>query len=379
MPSAAHPQMRLNRDVLDRNIAAMSAWCATHDVALAPHIKTTMSRPIVERQVAAGADGVTVATVDQAATAVEWGVGKVLIANEIVEPALLAGLRDLTAAKDVSIRCFVDSVDGVAIAEAVYQQGPNPLEVLVDVGTPRGRTGVRTTAEARRVAERAASSAALRLVGVAGYEGVVANERSQTVIEAVDQHCSRVREAFTSLSDLFETAHPVFSMGGSAFPDRVALAMPAPSDVTGTVRLLRSGCYVTHDHGTYARVSPIPGLQPALTVSTLVVSCPEPGMVVLNAGKRDLPYDAGLPVVLAGRATDGTVRDGFVGIVRTLYDHHTVVVCEGQPLRIGDEVTLGISHPCSAFDRWPEFVVVDDSGRQVDVWTSHFARRRTIH
>lgn len=46
---------------------------------------------------------------------------------------------------------------------------------------------------------------------------------------------------------------------------------------SGTVRLLRSGCHVTHDHNVYARVSSIPGLPPALTVRAVVASAAEDG------------------------------------------------------------------------------------------------------
>lgn len=74
------PELRLNREALENNVQIMAVWCREGGVELAPHIKTTMCRPIVDMQMAAGAWGVTVATVNQAGIARSWGYRKVLIA-----------------------------------------------------------------------------------------------------------------------------------------------------------------------------------------------------------------------------------------------------------------------------------------------------------
>ena len=372
--SLSLPQLRLDVDALDHNIRTMAAWCAERDVALAPHVKTTMSEPVVARQVAAGAVGVTVATVDQAGIALGWG-HDVLIANEVVDAPGLAGLRRLVEQHpEREVRCLVDSEAGVAAARAAFAGAgaDAALEVMVDVGTPGGRTGVRTRDEAREIARLVGRASELRLVGVAGYEGVVPNDRTTAVLDAVDAHCAAVRDVFLDLADAFETDRPVFTMGGSAFPDRVVEHLPDERDVPGTLRLLRSGCYVTHDHGTYARVTPFPDLRAALTVRAAVVSAPEPGTVVVGAGKRDLPYDVEPPVVVAVHDADGRARVP-AGRVRSMYDQHTVLT-GADGLAVADVVTFGISHPCSAFDRWPAYVVTDGSGRQVDVWTTRFDR-----
>ena len=89
----AYPQLRLNIDALENNIRVMASWCRQRGVDLAPHIKTTMSAPIIARQVASGAVGFTVATVDQVASALDWGHRQVLVANEVVDRYGLMRLR----------------------------------------------------------------------------------------------------------------------------------------------------------------------------------------------------------------------------------------------------------------------------------------------
>lgn len=368
------PCLRLDLDRLQHNIAVMSAWCAAAGVELWPHLKTTMSRPIMAEQLGAGASGVTVATVEQAEIVASWGARTILVANEVVDPDSLRRLRSLSDSDEsdegLRLACFVDSAPGVASASRVFATAAPPLEVLVDVGSPGGRTGVRTLVEAREIAERAADAPGLDLIGVAGYEGVVPNRRDAETLSAIDRHCARVRDAFVALRDHYRGEAPVLTLGGSAFPDRVVAHLPGPGDVPGSVTVLRSGCYVTHDHGTYAGVSPVAGLRPALTVRAVVVSTPEPGLAVLGAGRRELPHDAGLPIVLSVRTADGRDLDEAGGAVRTLFDHHATVE-DARGLSVGDVVDLGISHPCSAFSRWDRFDV-HAAGERVATWTTCF-------
>ncbi|MGA7204851.1 MAG: alanine racemase [Specibacter sp.] len=372
MNDSAYPQLRLDASALQHNIDVMAAWCRDRNVVLAPHVKTTMSAPIIERQMAAGAVGVTVATVDQVGTLIGWGHREILVANQVVDRLGLDRVRDwLDADPSLNVRIFADSAAGVAVAASVFSGDGRALEVLIDVGTLAGRTGVRSASEARDIAAQIVAAPGLRLVGVAGYEGVVPNSRDAVTVDAVDRHCKLVHDIYVDLAELFETQEPIFSMGGSAFPDRVVEFLP--SSVPGTVNLLRSGCYATHDHGTYASVSPVPELIPALTVRALVVSAPEDGLVVVGAGKRDLPYDAGLPPVLAVYSADGAAKDAATASVHKLFDHHAVLL-GAAGLGVTDIVELGISHPCSAFDRWPEYLVTDGSDAVTDVWHTDFHR-----
>lgn len=209
---------------------------------------------------------------------------------------------------------------------------------------------------------------------VAGYEGVRPLRRDAATLADVDEHCRKTIGVFHSLSPLFETAQPVFSMGGSAFPDRVVRVLAEAGQNQGDlpmVPVLRAGCYVTHDHGTYEHVSPLPGLSAALTVRAVVLSVPEPGRAIVGAGKRELPYDADLPVLVSALDRQGLPRPAATATATQIYDHH-LVLTNAHGLYVGDMVDLGISHPCSAFDRWPDIAVVDDQGRTRDVWHPQF-------
>jgi D-serine dehydratase len=150
----------------------------------------------------------------------------------------------------------------------------------------------------------------------------------------------------------FAAREIVVSAGGSALFDRVAERLGPGRELSRPVRVvLRPGCYLTHDDGLYARASPMPELRPALELWARVLSCPEPGLAIAGFGKRDAPYDLGLPVV---RRPEAALT------VEALNDQHAFVRDPDGVLRVGDVVVCGISHPCTAFDKWPLIAVVDD-------------------
>jgi len=85
----------------------------------------------------------------------------------------------------------------------------------------------------------------------------------------------------------------------------------------------------------------------------------------INAGKRDAPYDLDLPRPVAVRATrDGSLRPAPADLrVTGLSDQHTwLAVPPADPLDIGDWVALGLSHPCTTFDKWPLIPVATADG-----------------
>lgn len=243
--AALYPHLRVDIDAVESNARTMAAWCRSRGVELAPHVKTTMSEPIVARQAAAGATTMTVATVGQAATVLGWGYPVVLIANEVVDAGGLARLRALLEDNPRrSAGIFVDSEEALASAARAFAAPGPRLDVLIDVGAPGGRTGVRNRTDAHQLALAARRASGIRLVGVAGYEGVVPNRRDAATLAAVDAHCAAVRDVFLDIAYLVEVDAPIFSMGGSAFPDRVVVHLPDPGRVPAVRTLLRSGAYI---------------------------------------------------------------------------------------------------------------------------------------
>ncbi|KJQ54981.1 D-threonine aldolase [Microbacterium sp. SA39] len=347
------PVLTVQESALAHNEGTVFSWARREDVLLAPHGKTTMAPALWQRLLDAGAWGISVATPWQAEVAVDAGVPTVLIANAVTDAAAAERLGELLRA-DAGLRilCWADSLDGVDILAAALSVPSRPLDVLVELGGAAGRTGARTVEEGLRIADAISAAPGLRLAGVAGYEGPFGPDRSDESVAAVDRYLQ-------TLVDLHERLHypggirPVLTAGGSSFPDRAAAVLKrgAGADV-----VLRSGAFQIHDDGFYGRMSPFGALtgtaplRSAMHVWTRVVSQPEEGLALLDAGRRDVPFDIDLPV-----------PQSVAGEITALNDQHAFLrLADSASVSVGEVVRLGLSHPCTAFDKWKVVAVIDD-------------------
>lgn len=375
-PRVRHPVAAVNLDAVRHNVAEMDEYCRRASVVIAPHAKTTMVREILALQLARESTwGLTVADAVQARVADAVGARRVLIANQLVERDDIAWVADRVAAGRTILSC-VDGVDGVRLLDAAlaaaWRAAPAETRhpVLLEVGHPGGRCGVRTLDDVGAVAGAVLSSRRLVLRGVSGFEGLLGTSGDGDDLRRVDAFLIHLGDVAARLSGRWGVSGPgsILSAGGSSYFDRVVdTCGPVVARLGGRL-LLRSGCYAVHDHGLYARTFPgvrtghRPDLRAAATVWARVQSRPEAGRVVLAAGKRHLPYDAGFPTPLGVRRRDGTPAPWPPGgRVVALSDHHAHLdVPPEADIEVGDVVPLGISHPCGLFDRWRSLAVVDD-------------------
>jgi D-serine deaminase-like pyridoxal phosphate-dependent protein len=113
--------------------------------------------------------------------------------------------------------------------------------------------------------------------------------------------------------------------------------------------------------------------RPALELWAQVVSRPEPELALLSAGRRDVGFDAGLPVPLRARHRDGSTPRLAGAKVTGLNDQHAYLRLDPETaLAPGDVVCLGISHPCTTLDKWRLITVLDDEDNIVDTVHTFF-------
>lgn len=387
----ALPLAVLKQDALRHNLHWMRDFCAQRGLFLAPHGKTSMSPELWRMQLDAGAWGISFATVFQAAVGARHGVPVLLIANQVIQRAELDALVVLHAGHPgVRSMFLVDSVGQVDAIEAWARDRSfdGRFEVLLELGMAGQRTGTRTAEEARQTAARIAASPVLRLAGIECYEGTTAHcdhaKDRATVQALMDRVDAIAREAIAQGWLAHEEI--ILTAGGSAIFDLVAERLRP--DLGRPVRgVLRSGCYLTHDHQRYTRYLCCVGerlnlketLRPALEVLACVQSQPEPGLALLSMGKRDVAHDLDLPQPL-WRA------DGQGGAPRPVPSHWRIDALNDQHAylrfdarapeaewpRLGETVASGTSHPCTTFDKWRWLPVVDEGYRVVDAVTTWF-------
>ena len=373
-----YPVLTADETALTANIEAMAGYVRQRGALLCPHGKTTMSPELIRRQLDAGAWGVTAATISQVRAFRSFGIGRVLLANELVDPAGLDWvLAELDADPAFDFYAFVDSLAGVAAArDALARRGRGrELQLFVELGVPGGRTGCRTVADALHVARAAAALDGVRIAGAAGYEGVLSHAPGVTGT-AVRRYLGDLRSLLAALADETSDDDLAVTAGGSVYFDLVVDELGPAATGNRAQLVLRSGCYVTHDHGLYASVGPSargvgPPLRPALRLWAQILSVPEPGLALAGFGRRDCSFDAGLPVALHRLAEQGRVEPVSGIEVVDLNDQHAFLRCDA-PLRVGDLLAFGISHPCTTFDKWRVIPVIDDTLTVTDCLTTWF-------
>jgi D-serine dehydratase len=373
----SYPLAVLRRSALEHNLAWMQDYARRKGVDLAPHGKTTMSPELFARQLAAGAWGLTFATIYQVAVGVEAGARRIVVANQVASDADLDGLRMLlNRHADLRVWFLVDSLAQLALIEdwAKRRNEAGVFDVLLEMGIPGQRTGCRTKDEALTLAQALARSSAVRLGGIECYEGGVARcetEHDAREVTALVRRVTEVAQACDA-QNLFAGDSIMLTAGGSAVFDLVIPLLRMGGLSRPVQGVLRSGCYVTHDHGNYARflknVEQREGLdsslRPALEVWALVQSVPEPGLALLTCGRRDISYDIEMPIPARhsrrGERQAAPAPEGWK--ISALNDQHAYLRFDpaGTAPRVGDRVSLGISHPCTTFDKWRWMPVVED-------------------
>lgn len=374
------PVAVLKQRALDNNARWLRAFLDATGALLAPHGKTTMSPQLFLRQHDDGAWGITVATVHQLQVCRRFGFSRVVLANQLVDDAALGVVvAELAQDERFELVALADSLAGVRKAAQAARAGglARPLRLLVEVGFSGGRTGCRTRDEALAVARAIAGDSALALCGVEGFEGLIHSGDVDADVRAVNAFLDEVVAVARACAAerLFAPGPVLLSAGGSAYYDLVAERL-GHSGIEGAQVLLRSGCYLTHDAAVYADAHAharrrlgarhaVPGeLVPALEVLAVVLSRPEDERAILGLGKRDVGVDYGPPVVQAvSRGGAAPVPLAGHHVVDVNDQHAHVRVPQDSPLAVGDVVVLGISHPCTTFDKWRALFTVDDGYR----------------
>jgi len=382
------PAAVLKRSALEHNAKWMRAFLAQTGAAIAPHGKTPMSPQLFDLQLEGGAWAITLATVQQIAVARRYGVKRIVLANQLVgKQAIAYVLAELKRDPQFDFYCLVDSVENAAALAAAARtaQVGRPLQVLLEGGIAGGRTGARDLAQALTVGRAIKATAPhLALRGVEGFEGLLKGGGpvdSAAKVRAFLDFLMEIARA-AEKEGLFAEGKVILSAGGSAFFDLVAERF-AEAGLKRPVQVLtRSGCYLTHDSQSYsetfadmlARAPALkdlgPGLKPAIELWAYVQSRPEPGKCLLTFGRRDVGTDSHNPMpILWFRPGLHNAPQAMAGrnVVTGLNDQHThMTVDAASPLRVGDMVACGISHPCTTFDKWALLYAVNDDYDIVD-------------
>ncbi|KFC82643.1 amino acid deaminase [Buttiauxella agrestis] len=369
------PAAVIKKTALENNIQWMQRYADTRGVSLAPHGKTTMTPWIFQQQQQAGAWAIGVGSAWQASIAMVSGIKRVLMVNQLVGKANMQLVSQLkTHYPDADYLCCVDSIENAKALSAFFAAQNQQLDILLELGVPGGRCGCRTAEQALALAEEISALPALRLRGLELYEGVLHGENPQPKVEAL------LREAAALACKLEHYVYGEFILtgAGSVWYDVVCNVWLEAKKPANCRVVIRPGCYITHDAGIYQqaqdelmardRVACDLGgdLASALELVAMVQSVPESGRAIVNFGKRDSAFDAGLPQPIAHYRAGKALENAADTIETTgIMDQHAMLKLKpGADVQVGDILVFSTSHPCLTFDKWKALYLVDD-GYQV--------------
>ncbi|MEB7863352.1 amino acid deaminase [Raoultella ornithinolytica] len=365
------PAALVKKTALENNIAWMQRYADTRGVSLAPHGKTTMTPWIFQAQQRAGAWGIGVGSAWQASAAMASGIERVLMVNQLVGQANMQVVSQLKAHyRAVDFLCCVDSLANARTLSAFFSARQQTLDVLIELGVPGGRCGCRSVDAALALAQEVATLPGLTLRGLELYEGVLHGDDPQPQVEALLRQAAGLA---CQMAPLVEGEF-ILTGAGTVWYDVVCNVWLAAQKPDRCRVVIRPGCYITHDVGIYeiARQELIArdpiacdlggDLTSALELMAMVQSVPEADRAVVNFGKRDCAFDAGLPQPVAhyrhGKALP-LQADEIVSV--GIMDQHCMLrLAPGCDVQVGDIVVFGTSHPCLTFDKWKTLLLVDD-------------------
>jgi D-serine deaminase-like pyridoxal phosphate-dependent protein len=369
------PIMILRDSALENNIKRMASYCKSLGFELAPHVKTSMSPQISQRQIDAGAWALTVANFSQASMMYASGFNRLIIGNEVVEPTSIAEIAKINGSGAGQIIFYIDSLAGLKIAQDSITNVANAkLNVFMEIGAVGARTGIRDLELLKIILAEIAKDERIYVRGVSGFEGVVpGGNRNSEGIEKLRNFLRHIVAAAKITAPFIREGKIIISGGGSSFFDYVAEEF---AKYEGDAQfILRSGGYVSHDHIGYENMYPFMGapdsqrFYPALELWARVLSVPEADLAMLNYGKRDAGNDLHnpLPILKLGKKLEA-----FKGEIEKLNDQHAFMKITPGTVAVGDIIGCGISHPCTNFDKWRLLPLVNDNYDVIDLIHTHF-------
>jgi D-serine deaminase-like pyridoxal phosphate-dependent protein len=329
------PALLLDLDKLEFNLKKAADFLKTTKARLRPHIKTHKCPVLAQKQVRAGAIGVTCAKVGEAEVMARAGISDILIANQVVGARKIMRLMDLLTISDVKVA--VESMENLAQLSEGAQCRNKTLSVLIEVDVGMGRCGVKTADEAVALAKKIDQAKGIQLAGIMGYEGhiIFTFERSEREKAA--------RECMGALVDvgkrLEKEGFPIgiVSGGGTGTYD-------ISSKVDGITEI-QAGSYLTMD-ATYGYLNL--GFAQALTLMTTVIAV-HGDHVILDCGMKSLTHEFGMAQVLG---VEGAA------VTSLSEEHGHMSVPDTAKIAVGDKIELVPTHGCTTINLHDRFYAV---------------------
>jgi D-serine deaminase-like pyridoxal phosphate-dependent protein len=359
------PALLVDLDLFEANLKTLADQCRRQGCGFRPHAKTHKCPEIARRQVAAGALGISVATVPEAEAMVKAGIRGVLLTSPIVDRPKVGRAVDLIK-RGGEVMLAVGHPRAVELlAEAASAGHQVIIDVLIDLDVGDRRTGILPGQPALELARTVSKYKHLRLRGVQAYAGhashAVGFENREKVSRVAMGKAVETRDLLSKAG--FDA--PILS-GGSTGTYNIDSTIPGVTE-------LQVGSFIFMDLdyrriGGKGRADAYGDFHFSLTVLTTVVSVTHADRVSVDAGIKAFATDVTFKPEAKNRPglTYNRGGDEF-GIL-------TVEAGEQLP-RLGDRLEFYVPHCDPTVNLYDRIYAV--RGHQVEAVWPIAARRET--
>ena len=346
------PGLVIFRDLMVQNLEEMIRIAGGPE-RLCPHCKTHKTREITQMEIELGIKSHKCATIAEAEMLCEVGVEDVLIAYQLVGPNVnrLARLMDKFPA--VRFTTIVDHPVALEhLADVMASTPGRELDILVDLDTGMGRTGIAVGPEAIELYEMTLSLPGVRPGGLHWYDGHNRQgdfEERKAAVNACWDQFTRFRDQVL-LSGL--PVPRVVTAGTGSFP---ILAQKGEPNVQ-----LSPGTTTFHD-AQMVELFPEMNFTPALAILTRVISRNRQGHLTLDVGHKSCAADQP-----AGKRLSFPDLEDAVEVQQT-EEHLVVKTDSATEFELGDDIIAIPTHACPAV-AVHQFANIVSKGKVVDRW-----------
>lgn len=270
------PALLVDLDALEANLAQMAEHVKRCGKKLRPHAKAHKCVELAKRQIAAGATGISVATLAEAELLAKAGISGLLLTSPVADPLKMARIVQTGA------MVAVDHVQQAEWYEDAAAKAGRTVDVLIDLDIGDHRTGARSTEQALEIARAVDRAGHLRLKGLQGYSGRASHAGDFAERKKVSEKA--FAGAIETQSAMKREGLPMEILsGGSTGTWEIDLALPEVTE-------LQAGSYIFMDLD-YRRVGA--DFRHSLTVLATVISANHEGFVTVDAGLKAFSTDRG--------------------------------------------------------------------------------------
>lgn len=349
------PALLIYKDKLDKNIQHMQDLAVSAGVALRPHLKTHKSVWIAKKQLATGAIGVTVAKLSEAERMAENGITNIMIANQITHPGKMPRLALLN--NNIELIIGIDNPDQIDLFKPMFRNEHKPLNVSIEINSGFNRCGVVPDGSLYELADKINQSGYLQLAGLFTHAGQVYGAKSSGEVKRTGIHEGRVMENACNLLAQKNIKVKVVSVGSTPTVKYSAY--------NSVVNEIRPGNYVFYDN-IQCHLHSCQPEDCALYVLATVISQPDPGQIVIDAGSKALGLD---------RAHATSLIPGYGRIVnlecvieRVSEEHGVILLDHSVKIPLGSPLLIIPNHACAVVNLYAKYHLIE-SDRLTEIIT----------